>query len=311
MLTDRATESPIEHLKGLNVRTDRRHDRRPLEVSEVRRLLAATRTSQRHCKMSGPERALLYRLAIETGLRANELRSLKVASFDLDGCTVTVRAAYSKRRREDSLPLRPDTAAELREAFASKTPEAKAFSMPGPHKVVGMLRGDLAEAEIPYVDETGRYADFHAFRHTTGSFLAAVGVHPKVAQQILRHSKMDLTMSIYTHTLHGQESKAVAALPDLSVPAEAVQVATGTDGKPLEQEGTENLARHMARTRTRQCISMHSLAHRGEHLSSYEGTQKKALTGSKTAFMGLKRRGRDSNPRWGCIPPRRFSKPLP
>ena len=186
---------------------------------------------------------------------------------------------------------------ELREPFTSKTPEAKAFSMPGPHKVVGMLRGDLAEADIPYVDEAGRYADFHAFRHTTGSFLAAVGVHPKVAQHILRHSKMDLTMSIYTHTLHGQESEAVAALPDLSVSTEAVQVATGTDGQPFEQKGTESLARHLARTCTGQCISMHSHAHEQEQLDSSVGAQKKALTGSRTAFLGQKRRGRDSNPR--------------
>ncbi len=70
---------------------------------------------------------------------------------------------------------------------------------------------------VPYVDASGRYADFHNFRHTTGSFLAAAGVHPKVAQEILRHSQVELTMNIYTHTLHGHQSEAVAKLPDLSL----------------------------------------------------------------------------------------------
>jgi integrase len=77
--------------------------------------------------MSGPERTLLYRIAVETGLRVNELRSLTVASFDLDAGVVTVEAGYSKRRHEDTLPLRPDTAAALKTFFADELPGAKAF----------------------------------------------------------------------------------------------------------------------------------------------------------------------------------------
>ncbi len=62
------------------------------------------------------------------------------------------------------------------------------------------------------------------------------GVHPKVAQSIMRHSDINLTMSVYTHTLRGQESDAVAALPDLSLPSRRAQkaVATGTDSKSVE-----------------------------------------------------------------------------
>ncbi len=58
--------------------------------------------------MVGPERALLYRVAAETGLRAGELRSLTARSFALagDAPTVTVAAAYSKNRREAVLPLK-------------------------------------------------------------------------------------------------------------------------------------------------------------------------------------------------------------
>jgi integrase len=39
----------------------------------------------------------------------------------------------------------------------------------------------------------------HDRRHTCGSLLAALDVHPRVAMQILRHSKIDTTMEIYTH----------------------------------------------------------------------------------------------------------------
>ena len=229
----RAAESPVQHLKGLNVRTDRRHDRRALEVDEVRKLLEVTARAPKRFCMTGRERAMLYRIAVESGLRAGELRSLRVASFDLENCTVEVAAGYSKRRRQDKLPLRPETAADLRVFFAEKLPTAKAFRMPSKSRVANMVKADLEEAGIAYIDEAGRYADFHSLRHTTGSFLAAAGVHPKVAQVILRHSKIDLTMSCYTHTLRGQESQAIAKLPDLSLPSLDSQQAkaTGTDGK--------------------------------------------------------------------------------
>jgi hypothetical protein len=93
--------------------------------------------------------------------------------------------------------------------------------------------GQLIKEAVPYVDDAGRYADFHSLRHTTGSLLAASGVHPKVAQAIMRHSNIDLTMSRYTHIFRGQESEAIAKLPDLSLSSRQSQKATGTDSRPV------------------------------------------------------------------------------
>jgi len=77
--------------------------------------------------------------------------------------------------------------------------------------------------------DAGREADFHSLRHTCGSLLAAAGVHPKMAQSIMRHSTIDLTMSRYTHTFRGQDA-AIAALPDLgAAPAGQRARATSTD----------------------------------------------------------------------------------
>jgi integrase len=57
---------------------------------------------------------------------------------------------------------------------------------------------------ILHQDRTGRLAGVrrirvHDTRHTCGSLLAAMDVHPRVAMQILRHSKIAPTMEIYTH----------------------------------------------------------------------------------------------------------------
>ena len=55
-------------------------------------------------------------------------------------------------------------------------------------------------------------------------------VHPKVAQSLMRHSDINLTMSRYNHVLIRQEPDAVAGLPDLSAPPAEAARDTGTAG---------------------------------------------------------------------------------
>jgi integrase len=219
----RASESPIRHLKALDVELDRRRNRRALSLDEIRRLLETTTTQPERFGMSGAERSLLYKLAIETGLRANELRTLKVSSFNFENRTVTVEAKNSKRRRKDKLPLRKDMASELQVYFANKLSGVQAFRVP--YRTADMLKIDLEAAGIPYVDESGRYADFHSLRHATGTLLAASGVQPKVAQTIMRHSTIDLTMNVYAHPQAEQKAQAVESIPDLSLPSRQAQQA--------------------------------------------------------------------------------------
>jgi integrase len=235
----RASESPLTHLKRMNAKVDRRHERRALEPDEMRSLLATTIKGPKHFGMEGYERALLYKVAAETGLRANELRSLKVSSFVFEANTVNVRCSYTKNKNKAEISLRPDTAAALKNFFAGRLPDVRAFG--GTHKqltsrTAAMLKADLVDAKIPYVDDYGLYADFHALRHTTGSLLAASGVHPKVAQSIMRHGDINLTMSLYTHTLRGQESEAIRSLPNLSLSSKESLRATGTNGKAVDSD---------------------------------------------------------------------------
>jgi integrase len=237
----RAIQSPVAHLDPLNVKTDRRRDRRALTVEELRTLLETTRRGSERFGMSGPERTMLYRLAVETGLRRGELESLTRSSFTLDAKapTVTVAAGYSKHRHEDVLSLRLDTAAELAAFLACKMPNAPAFNMPPSRKDSAvMFRQDVEAAGLPYVDDAGHYADFHSLRHTTGSLLAAAGVHPKVAQSIMRHGTIELTMSRYSHVFAGQESDAMAALPDLSAPAHGAALMQATDNVEATRDAT-------------------------------------------------------------------------
>ena len=244
----RASESPVQYLEGWNIRTDRRHDRRALTVDEIQRLLTAAEVGPVRRGMTGPDRAMLYRLALETGLRAGELRSLTRGSFRLTGDqpAVIVGAAYSKRKREDVQPLRPSMARAVQSYLGTKMPHMAAFNVPRRDKVSAMIQGDLEAARrawieearsaderaeraradfLAYRDAAGRVADFHSLRHTFISNLASGGVHPKTAQALARHSTITLTMDRYSHVLRGAESAALAALPDLTSAAPARRTA--------------------------------------------------------------------------------------
>ncbi|HUS59030.1 MAG TPA: hypothetical protein VM141_10295, partial [Planctomycetota bacterium] len=54
----------------------------------------------------------------------------------------------------------------------------------------------------------------HSLRGTCASLLAAANVHPRVAQSLMRHSTVDLTMSYYTSVYGEQQVDAVERLPD-------------------------------------------------------------------------------------------------
>jgi hypothetical protein len=141
--------------------------------------------------------------------------------------------------REATIPLKQDTARVLQEYLASKLPTAGAFDLPHPCSMPRMFRRDLKAAKIEPEDNGKGKLDFHSLRHTFGSILAASGVHPKTAQDLLRHSDINLTMSRYTHTLRGQQLSAIESLPDLS-PSEQKDnlAATGTyDGQLQSPEG--------------------------------------------------------------------------
>ena len=112
----RAPENPMAGLQGLNVQVDRRHDRRALEVEECRALVKAAMNGPERMGMPGTVRALLYKTALESGLRAGELRTLTVGRCELDAETpvLVVEAGYSKHRREDRQPIPPELAEAIR-----------------------------------------------------------------------------------------------------------------------------------------------------------------------------------------------------
>jgi integrase len=83
----------------------------------------------------------------------------------------------------------------------------------GPVKI---LKRDLKLAGIAYRDEQGWTLDVHALRHTTATFLSRAKLPPAVAQRIMRHSDIKLTLQVYTDVQNLDEAQALVALPALT-----------------------------------------------------------------------------------------------
>jgi integrase len=197
----------------------------------------------------GRERALVYKVAVLTGLRRGEIESLTLGHLYLDETTPVLRMKPqdTKNREAVDIPLRVDLADDLRQWIATKAKAAKVVRMNGkrkatdeplfhvPKQLVKCLDRDLAAAGIAKVDDRGRTIDVHALRHTFGTLLSRGGVAPRTAQQAMRHSDVRLTMNVYTDPRLLDVAGAVDALPALPIDRESPSSekvalrATGTD----------------------------------------------------------------------------------
>ena len=217
------------------LQSDQVHPRRALTADEVARLIKAAQTGKPFRGISGTERALIYRLAVESGLRYNEIKTLKISDFDFTNYVVQIRDANEKARRGAVLPLRKSTADMIKTFLRNKTPQSTAFTL---KKGYLMIKTDLEVAGIPY-EVDGKFADFHSLRHSTASLLIQTGANPKVIQSLMRHTDLNLTMSKYTHLYAGQQRETIENLPDFVVQQDTA-IKTGTYDYVAENRAEKN-----------------------------------------------------------------------
>jgi len=68
----------------------------------------------------------------------------------------------------------------------------------------------------------GRTVRFHSLRHTIATIISTGGVQPRVTQAAMRHSTMDLTVTVYTDPSLLDVEGALAVLPDLPLRPKAI-----------------------------------------------------------------------------------------
>ena len=222
--TRRLAGNPLVSLKKTASDLDGTNDKSALTPAQAMALIAGS-------KVHG----LLYLVALRTGLRRSELKSLQWGDLFLDGPRphIKLRATATKARRADSVPLRADVVAALlsaRPANAGRTD--KVFRM---LPKMATFRRDLDAAAIPHLDSRGKRVVFHSLRVTFCTWLAMSVKEPRVAMQAMRHRSMALTMRFYTDPRLLDVAGAIDALPDLDGqdrPEAAMR--TGTDDRPIE-----------------------------------------------------------------------------
>lgn len=233
VVTGRLPRNPVLDLEKTNVEADRRRLRREPTRQEIAELFRYLQNAPGLRGMSGPQRALGYRVAMATGYRGGELRTLTAESFNLENRTVTLPATEDKRRRADLHPIPEWLAAELREWFAKGGATWQGFPAHFPGRV---LRGDLREARKAWIaaaaDRTDAaqrkassflaykggitFLDFHALRVYYLSELASQpGIDIKTLMALARHSTPQLSLALYAKR---RETNVWAATDQLRPP---------------------------------------------------------------------------------------------
>jgi len=253
---------PLKDITKPNPDADRKTERRMILPEEWPWLERGTNEVGDQYGMTGAERRALYDMAIQTGLRSNEIRSLRRSSlvFDDEYPYVSVPGRTTKNKTPARQYIGRTLADELRTMVACKTANAALFNLPPKYDMAKMLRDDLASGRKAWLDEAkrdpeerikregsdfleatneaGETADFHALRHTCGSWLVLSGVPLNVVQQVMRHGSITLTIDTYGHMAPGATANAVAMLGHLISPPELL-AATGTDAcTTFVQNGT-------------------------------------------------------------------------
>jgi integrase len=179
-----------------------------LEEATANRVISGASIRERvRLTARGRTRALVHAVAAGTGLRRGKLARLRWKDLDLGKQVLSVPAASAKSRKDQTVPLRSD----LAEALAGYRPtDALPTDRVFPAATYPRLltfKHDLVAARLAKVettedgtkrigteDDSGRALDFHGLRVTTVSGLVARGVHPRVAQALARHAKIETTM---------------------------------------------------------------------------------------------------------------------
>ena len=231
-------ENPFTGMGKASEEADPRRQRRAFTVEEVIRLVEAARNAPERpapvrkprpgskplrpdVKLSGPDRALLYLVLVQTGLRVGELAEILVRDVRLDDqfLRIDLPARVGKNRREAVIPLRRDLVNALRPRLEGKPPTARVFDVPS--SLIARFNADCKRAGIPKRDDRDKTVDIHSLRKTFNTWLAMAGVAPRIAQELMRHQDIKLTMGAYMDPALFDLSAAVEALPPMhqSTPA--------------------------------------------------------------------------------------------
>jgi len=169
-------------------------------------------------------------LAVLCGLRRGEIAALRWQSVDLDTGKLaitqsaeqgarSVRCKEPKSGRARNVLISPMLTEEFKAWRAAQAqeflrlgvrPESETFAVTKPTGAP-LRPSTITRAWVEFLKTTTLpRIRFHDLRHAHATHMLTTGVHPKVASERLGHSKIAITLDLYSHVMPGMQEDAVA-----------------------------------------------------------------------------------------------------
>jgi integrase len=189
-----------------------------LDPQQIKLLLAVSRADRLHA---------LYALAVTTGLRQGELLALQWSDVDLarrrlaiSHNLVEIDGVHYREQPKTRHSVRPIDLPRLAvTALREHRDRMRAEGHHSPWVFCDRLGGPLRKSNFtrrsfkPLLRAAGLpNIRFHDLRHAAASLLLKLGVHPKVVQERLGHSRVSLTLDTYSHLMPSIQRSAATKL---------------------------------------------------------------------------------------------------
>lgn len=185
-------------------------------------LIAATR---------GTRMAITVILAVLCGLRRGEIAALRWRNINLDAAQLAVTESaeqtkagvrYKKPKsgkgRTVALSARVVSALRAHRVLQAEELLKLGVALTGETFVAAQADGSLLQPRtithqwqiLLANNKTLPRIRFHDLRHAHATHMLSSGVHPKIASERLGHSKVGITMDLYSHVMPGMQEDAAA-----------------------------------------------------------------------------------------------------
>lgn len=191
-----------------------------------------TQTAKLLEELRGSRLRLPVLLGVMCGLRRGEIVALRWSHIDLaSGKMMVVESAEQtaagirykppKSGRGRTVALSSTVAAELRQFRLTQAEELLGLGVRQSEATLVYTRQDGGPMQPRSLSQmwsaittTLPRIRFHDLRHAHATHMLAAGVHPKVASERLGHSRVGITLDLYSHVLPGMQEDAAARVDE-------------------------------------------------------------------------------------------------